>query len=146
MDCPSGCIYSKAIGLAYEGRVGWLTVEDLLGDYPEQGRYFNFEASDTRLFDFDFWILLLELDCRACYNSLLESLAAGEETSRSAFLTMSSIMYTSTWPELADILVENLAISEDEEILSLLANLPVLESDFYLMARLRAQELLDDLN
>ena len=145
-DCPSGCIYNRAIGLKYGERVGWLHVEDLRGREPQAGRFFNFEETDTELFNMNMWFHLLQMDCLECFDALLIALASDPDTIRPALVSLCGILYSSVKREAANNLVENSAVSGDPEILGLLANLPEYGGDIYEGVRTRAQELLDNLN
>lgn len=58
-DCPSGCFYSQATGISYEGRFGWLSISDY-DDSLQAGdiTYFDFDEDDTYLFSENFSAML----------------------------------------------------------------------------------------
>jgi len=146
LDCiGDGCLYSTAYGLSYDDRVGWLGFYDHHGYSPDSTRFYNFVETDTFLFDADTWFVLIWKDWRAYFDMLLPALAADEDTSRNALLTMSTLIYTHESVEIAENLVENPLIADDAEILGILAALPVIRLDLYATVRARAQELLDAL-
>jgi hypothetical protein len=145
LDCPSGCFYSSAVGLRYNNRIGWLGFQDYHGYHPDSTRFYNFVESDTLLFDADTWFVLMGANWWACFDMLLPALAFDEQTSRSALLALSTILYTHESQRIAELLVENSAIATDTEILGILAALPVIRTDIYAAVRARAQELLDAL-
>jgi hypothetical protein len=52
-DCPSGCFYSRALGISYRGRAGWLVVEaydDTATPVRAAGRMFEATNDDAYLF------------------------------------------------------------------------------------------------
>jgi hypothetical protein len=146
LDCPSGCFYSRAYGLGYNDRIGWLGFEDFHDHEPDSSRFFDFVATDSLLFDVDTWFVVMTEDWQACFHELLPAIAGDADTSRLALITLSTLIYTHESVEIAGLLVQHPVVMDDREILGILSNLPVIRFDIYQEVRSQAQELLDGLS
>ncbi|MDO9694206.1 MAG: hypothetical protein Q7W56_05710 [Candidatus Latescibacteria bacterium] len=145
LDCPSGCFYSRAIGVRCGERIGWLGFIDYHGYVADAGRSYDVLESDATLFDVDTWFDLYDVDRYACLRILLPALARDEQTSRSALLAISALLSTHISVQIGEDLLGNPAVATDREILTILAALPAVNGDLYAAVRARAQELLDGL-
>ena len=145
LDCPAGCFYSMAVGLNYDGRVGWLGFRDSHEYVPDSTRFFDFLETDVLLFDADTWFTIMLESWYVCFDMLLPALAHDEHTSRDGLLTLSTLIYSHESVEIAEYLVANPTVMADTEILGILANLPIIRWDVYAEVRSRAQELLSGL-
>ncbi len=55
-DCPAGCFYSRAIGIALTcGKLGWIGVGDYEGTNLKRLRRYVVDPGDTALFDEALW-------------------------------------------------------------------------------------------
>lgn len=81
MDCPSGCFYSRAVGILFRGRAGWLTVDnyDRTADTVNAASYFDFRRTDQALFSEQFADQLISKDEYA-HGGLRRLLARDKDT------------------------------------------------------------------
>lgn len=152
-DCPSGCFYSKAYGLKYQGRIGWMGFEAYGKDDSVRTKvsYFDVQPGDSTLFKKDirtrFEEAVEEAESSyndATYDQFLRMLAGDEDTPSGTLLDLAQLLEDQYRPELGLVLLENPIVRSSEAILEVLAALP--ENHRYETVRDRAQELLDQLS
>ena len=152
-DCPSGCFYSKAYGLKYQGRIGWMGLDAYGEDdsVATKVSYFDVQRGDSTLFKEGIRDRFEEAQeqsdrsyAHATYDRFLEMLGEDEDTPPSTLLELAGLLKDEYRPELGRVLVENPVVRSSEPILEILARLP--ERSGYETVRDRAQDLLDQLS
>lgn len=79
-DCPAGCFYSKAVGIAYKDNIGWLHVENYVAESGALNfTYYDFKPDETRLFSPAFGMALQEKDDKV-RDGYLRLLAQDKDT------------------------------------------------------------------
>ncbi len=145
MDCEMGCVYSEGYGLRVGTRLGWISFDDAEGFEPDSESYYDVAASDSVLFDTLLWDQM-HGDVRLnhyLWSGLLPRLARDIDTPSPVLVDISNRLYTYISWHVAWQLLENPSVQANEEVLSILAELPVFQGDGYGAARTRAQELLE---
>ena len=151
-DCPSGCFYSKAYGLRYQGRIGWMGLDAYGKDdsVTTKASYFDVQPGDSILFKEDIRNRFEEAQeqsdrsyAEATYDQFLQMLGGDEDTPPETLLDLARLLKDEYRPELGFALLENPVVRSSEPILEVLAGLP--ERGGYETVRDRAQELLDQL-
>ena len=144
MDCPSGCFYATAHGLRRGEAVGWL-----VPDLPESSLFvaYDFGEADAALYTDELFARLEAVDEWAYRYALLPVLARDPDVPRDVLLRVARGLYAYINFSLGRALLENEAVIADEELLTLLADLPVLDDGYdpYATVRERAQALLEAL-
>ena len=152
-DCPSGCFYSKAYGLKFQDRIGWMGLDAYGRDDSVTTRvnYFDVQAGDSTLFENDvrnqLEAALDESDrsyADATYDHFLLMLAGDEETPSTTLLDLAELLEEAYRPELGSVLLENAVVRSNKPILEVLAGLS--GQGGYETVRDRAQDLLDQLS
>jgi hypothetical protein len=152
-DCPSGCFYSKAYGLKYQGRIGWMGVDAYGEDdsVTTKVSYFDVQKGDSTLFKEgtrDRFEQAQEQSDRsytdATYDHFLEMLGEDEDTPSGTLLELAQLLKDEYRPELGRALLENPVVRSSESILEVLAGLS--PNGGYKTVRERARKLLDQLS
>ncbi len=141
-DCPAGCFYSNATGIKYGTKIGWISINDYDDINVSKLIMYDFDASNTYLFTDDFFQLLESKDDWIYQNAFLPELAKDKDVPRSVLLKIANGLSSYIQPFLANNLLENPAVKNDREILTIIANLPVFSGDAYSQVRTKAQDLL----
>ena len=151
-DCPSGCFYSKAYGLKFQNRIGWMGFDAYGRDDSVKTKVSSFDVQpgDSTLFKkalrTRFEEVLEEADPSyndATYDHFLQLLAGDEDTPSSTLLDLAQFLENQYRPDLGLVLLENPVVRSSESILGVLADL---SGNRYETVRDRAQELLDQLS
>jgi hypothetical protein len=152
-DCPSGCFYSKAYGLKYEGRIGWMGLDAYGEDdsVTTKVSYFDVQRGDSTLFEKDvrtrFEAALKSSDrssADATYDRFLEMIGRDADTPSGTLLTLARLLKDEYRPDLGRALLENPVVRSNKSILDVLAGLS--SKGGYETVRDRAQELLNQLS
>ena len=151
-DCPSGCFFSKAYGLSFRGRIGWMGLDAYGRDdsVKTQVTYFDVHPGDSTLFTED----LRERFQRAgetaersytdaAFDQFLEMLARDEETPHETLMDLARLLRDQYRPATGLALLENPEVRSSKSILEVLAGLP--DRGGYQTVRDRARALLDQL-
>ena len=130
-DCPSGCVYSQAVGLKYGGQIGWLRVDDyeqphVLRD-PQEGGAFPLASRDAYLFSVEFIDTLAA--ATGPYGAIvrhvvLPALFRHPNAPQAFLLRYARPLYAHFDAEIAYMIVSAPASKNDAEVLTLLAALP----------------------
>lgn len=146
-DCWAGCFYSVGYGLKYGSTIGWMRVENY-GMAVDSARLVFYETSPTDhyLFTGDLFRRLQAAHHWIGENGLLHMLVRSPHTPETTLLQIARGDYTPLHNYVAELLTQNPVVQRSREILTVLANLPVLQGDPYGTARRRAQNLLQRLN
>lgn len=72
-DCESGCFYSKAVGIEYDNKIGWITAH---GSDIEK---YNFDQNDLYLYVDEFFKLFQSRNSRIYSNEFLSMLIADKD-------------------------------------------------------------------
>ena len=151
-DCPSGCFYSKAYGLQFQDRIGWMGFDAYGRDDSVRTKVsaFDVQPGDSTLVEEglrnEFEEALEGADrsvAGATYDHFLQLLAGDEDTPSRTLLDLSRLLEDQYRPELGLVLLDNPVVRSSESILEVLAGL---SGDRYETVRDRAQELLDQLS
>jgi hypothetical protein len=151
-DCPSGCFYSKAYGLAYQGRIGWMGIDAYGEDdsVTTTVSYFDVQPGDSTLFKKDLRDRFEEAQeqsdrsyADATYDHFLDMLAGDKDTPSDTLLELTRLLKDEYRPELGLALLGNPVVRSSRSILEGLASLP--KKGGYKTVRERARELLDQL-
>jgi len=145
-DCPSGCFFSNATGIKYGNKIGWISVNDYDQIYDQINVskliMYDFGASDTYLYTDEFSQALKSKNDWVYQNAFLPKLAKDKDVPRNVLLKIANGLSSYIQPSLANNLLENSAVKNDREILTIIANLPVFSGDAYSEVRAKAQALL----
>jgi hypothetical protein len=141
MDCPSGCIYSEAIGLQHKNKIGWLKT----GGWSSAYQYmYEFDSGDVYLLSADFLSRLESADIWL-YRSYISWVAKEPYTPDDVLLDLAQSLPSYIHSFLAQSLLENPKVQTNVEILTIIANLPYFQGDPYGEVRAEARRLLDRL-
>jgi len=152
-DCPSGCFYSKAYGLAFRDRIGWMRLDAYGRDDSVQTRVtdFDIQPQDKVLFREGlrqrFRQVQAETDnsyAHAAYDHFLELLGRDADTPSETLLALARVLEDQYRPGLGRALLENAVVRSSKPILTVLAGLP--DRSGYRTIRGQAQVLLDRLS
>jgi hypothetical protein len=143
-DCPAGCFYSRAYGLQYGGRIGWVRVADYEGIDVTALDYFDVMADDDGLFTDAAWARAAEEDEWFLWAAFLPMLAADIDTPAETAHRMAALLSGWISPQLASLLLDRAVAAGDGDLLQILACLPVFQGDAYGWVRERAREALGD--
>jgi hypothetical protein len=141
-DCPSGCFNSNATGMQYKGKIGWISINDYDHINVSKLIMYDFDGSDTYLYTEEFSQLLKSKDVWVYQNAFLPELAKDKDVPRNVLLKIANGLSSYIQPSLANNLLENTAVKNDREILTIIANLPIFSGDAYSEVRAKAQALL----
>ena len=141
-DCPSGCFFSNATGIKYGNKIGWISINDYDQINVSKLIMYDFAVSDTYLYTDEFSQLLKSKDDWVYQNAFLPELAKDKDVPRNVLLKIANGLSSYIQPSLANNLLENSAVKNDREILTIIANLPVFSGDAYSEVRAKARALL----
>ncbi len=141
-DCPAGCFFSNATGIKYGDKIGWISINDYEHINVSKIIMYDFAVSDTYLYTDEFSQLLKSKDDWVYQNAFLPELAKDKDVPRNVLLKIANGLSSYIQPSLANNLLENSAVKNDREILTIIANLPVFSGDAYSEVRAKAQALL----
>jgi hypothetical protein len=151
-DCPSGCFYSKAYGLAFRNRIGWMGLDTYgLDDSVRTSvTRFDVRARDSTLFEEQIRRHFRRAEERSnrqtaesAYEVFLEMLATDDNTPHRALLNLAHLLHDEFHPGTARALLSNPTVRTSRPILEVLARLP--KRGLYQELRDQAQALLDQL-
>lgn len=152
-DCPSGCFYSKAYGVKYQDRIGWMGLDAYGEDdsVATEVSYFDVQPGDSTLFKAEIRARFEKVQeqsdrsyADATYDHFLEMLGEDEDTPPSTLLDLARLLKDEYRPWLGRALLENPVVRSSESILEVLAGLS--PNGGYKTVRDRARELLDQLS
>ena len=141
-DCPSGCFFSDATGIKYGTKIGWISINDYDNINVSKLIMYDFGASDTYLYTDEFSQSLKSKNNWVYQNAFLPELTKDKDVPRNVLLKIANGLSSYIQPSLANNLLENSAVKNDSEILTIIANLPVFSGDAYGEVRAKAQALL----
>jgi len=144
MDCPSGCIYSRILGLKVENHIGWLWGDFYTAFDSSEYEYFDVNASDSTLFDQDLWDEMYDEDYWIFINQVLPTIARDIDTPVEVLLWVSERLYDRRIIGVADLLIANPVAIADTLILQSMACLPDVHLNTYDDAREIARLMLGD--
>jgi len=140
LDCPSGCYYESAFGIAQEERVGWISFTPYgLSDPLTAGGVFDIAATDEYLVDPNLLIRLRAVD-GGLYGNYRLLLSCDADVPEATLRHIADTIAVDGWPLLARALLEHPAVLTSVEILRVLTALQGMQ---YSSVRTRAQEVLD---
>ena len=144
MDCPSGCIYSRMIGLKVDDHIGWLWGEYYALFDSSEYDYFDVNKGDSAMFDQGLWDDLYEDDYWIFHNQFLPTVARDIDTPPAVLLSVSERLYVQRVIGVADILMSNPIARADSLVLKSIACLPDVHGNTYDDAREIARALLGE--
>lgn len=151
-DCPAGCFYSKAYGVKFRSRIGWMGLVPYGRDDTVKSKikFFDVQAGDSTLFDPGFRDRFREATkdqdpdgYAPIYEAYLQMLGGDEETPTGTLNSLIDVLFEGYFPDVASALIENPVIRSNETLLERLTELP---GDRYQPIREKAQELLDQMS
>ena len=143
-DCPAGCFYSRAYGLRFGGRIGWIRIHDYEGLDVASRTYFDVQAGDTGLFSDATWNRVSAYDTGFLWGDWFPWLAADFDTPNEAALRMADLLSGWISPHVATLLLERGVALDETGLLQVLACLPVFQGDAYADVREQARAALGD--
>ena len=125
-DCPSGCFYSRATGIHYAGRTGWLSV-DAYGVPPRSYSYFDIRSSDSYLLDVSlqrrFYVAGQTMNMLYAMDDLRLLMVRDADTPDATLLMLAGRLSIDGFPSLGLDLVDVGRARRNKALLTLLANL-----------------------
>ena len=128
-DCASGCFYDILFGLKNNKKINSFDL-------------YNIDNRDSLLFTETFLQKVKNYDEFLYYCQFLPLLARDEDTPISTLTIIANNLYTYISPHIGELLINNMAVQNNENILILLANLPI---GSYKEIIEHANSLIDDL-
>lgn len=145
-DCESGCFFSKATGIKYGNKIGWVAVYDYEQGYLEDASsiaWYDFSSVDSYLLSEEFETKFRSKGLGHEYQySFLPLIAEDKDTPHDTLLNIAKGLYSYIQPPLGKSLLENPTVKNSQEILETLAELPYF-GGVYEEVREEAQELLN---
>lgn len=132
-DCPSGCFYSRAWGLEFRDRIGWIEVGEafcLQATVRSRATFFDVQPGDSTLFDNDFRDRFRKTtreeddEYAPIYEVFLQMLARDKDTAPTTLSSLVELLFDERLSSVAKALIENPAVRSNEALLEKLANLP----------------------
>jgi len=135
-DCPSGCFYSSALGLKYNGKIGWISIEDYdsLPDKTNIVRY-SLDSYNNYILSKEFYNELKSYSEKENKDMVLERgvtefILKNPNTSEGTLMYIydnykfmdNNIVYYDVGATVA--LLENPNIGQYKQILTIISNLP----------------------
>jgi len=132
-------VYSTALGIRNGRKIAWVRLSDQDGRNPQWPLY-DIERSDEALFDSGLWTEMAGE--WMLWGWLIPAIAIDDDTPRDVLLRITDRLQTYISAYTAWQLLRNRRIMDEEEVLAVLACLPVFRGDAYELPRARARELL----
>lgn len=152
-DCPSGCFYSKAYGLALRDRIGWMGLDAYGRDDSVRTSVTRFDvrSRDSTLFGERVRWHFRRAEERSdrstaetAYEVFLEMLAPDDDTPHAALLDLARLLHDEFHPGTARALLTNPTVRTSQPILEVLSELP--DRGHYEEISAQAEALLDQLD
>jgi len=143
-DCPSGCFFSKATGIQYNNKIGWISVNDYdQAINVDDLEYYDFDSSDTYLYSIEFFDKLESTSDGWIYqNAFLPLMAKDSDTPQNVLVRIAEGLSSYIQPSLANALLENVNVRKNKQILTIIASL---SAGAYKNSKSEAEQLLNDL-
>lgn len=132
-DCPGECFYSRAQGLKFRDRIGWIGVGEascLQEAVRTRATFFDVKPGDSTLFDDDFQNRFREATrgedyaYSPIYKGFLQMIARDRDTAVNTLFSLANLLFDERLNNLAKALIENPTVRSNEGLLEKLASLP----------------------
>ena len=131
-DCPAGCFYAKAWGLAYRGQIGWITAPG------PTATVYDVKPDDSALFEDRLWNAL---SAHHIFGRFRMMLACDADTPAATLVRLAERLPKDGWPFFASLLLNEAQRRDVRPVAEVVARLSSSEWDFT-AARERAASLL----
>lgn len=122
-DCPAGCFYSAAWGLAYRGQIGWIGVASPTGT----ASLYDVKPQDSELFEDRLWDALKS---NYIFGAFRMMLACDADTPAATLVRLAERLPQDGWPFFASLLLNEAQRRDVRPVAEVIARISSSEWDF----------------